>query len=409
VVLAIMDSTLRFRSIRRQSSREEEDPVGQGGVVEHRGRFDLLYKTGHQKSLPSQQIGHHSQNGSGPFSFLQVSPIFYEVPSSSPSTLTTHRLANEHDVIADCSTAQTKELLWLYERLNRDEFRAVLIRSLARLAGHIQDDPVFLNLTQLGVLPMEDVDNGQGYDSDSSWTRMAEGHPTSNGASRRASGTLLKDLYRALGGRQNLSAMVFILGMKLVQIYRQCINQLKRVADPSTPTSISTPSSMTSSTHSTATVTLPADVIRSPYHLVILGLMLANKYTEDRPHSNASWAHMTGMPVESLNRLEQLFLRTIRHRMFMGEGEFVEWMLSMSRLLEWVPHQQRTRWETGGIIEIQRGIDGSSMENEGWLHMSRFARYVKKTTGGEETPARPSPKASVPPNFQLRQPKNFGI
>lgn len=335
-------------------------------------RFTVQYN-GHEQQHHVRRYA-SSTTTTTTFNFLQVSPVNF------PAIPQVHHTATEHHRSTGMSPAlrhpQVKELLVLYDRIHSTEFRAVIQMTMGRVAQHVNDDQIFLNLHQIEQLPVDEQwDDG----SNSSLLSFAGRREESRG---RAQATLMRQLYDALCRRSNLSNLVFVVGLKFTQMYRKCLAQSRESENSSTPTSLSS---------TTSTSVNPADIIQNPQHQLIVGIMLANKYTEDRPHSNAAWSRITGLPSETVNRLEAAFLRVLGHKMFIEEFEFKDWLLTLSRLLCWVPEHQRRLWQTSLDVPMQHNQIGAG----GGLGL-RFPTYVRKLAE-----RRPSEGASLArPSFQ---------
>lgn len=346
-----MESSYEYHSVRKRAEeRGQEREVYSYSAA--KSRFTVVYpepNSGDRRYLPSNQSNRPSHQS---YNFLQVSPVFFKPVSGRPAELVPPSQSREHLTSAS-NPAQRQELMYLYEKLRHSEFRAVLIQSLPRLAVHIMDDAVFLNLDSLPFLPIEDSE--EGYDSDSSWSQ----HQKTSG--RRAAGTLLRDFFAALGARSGLTSMAFIIGLFFVHVYRKCCHSNEA-----------------------------NDTIKSSYHLLIIGTMLANKYTEDRPHSNASWARMTGFTVEVINRMESCFLRVIGHRIFVEEADFKKWVLCLSRLLDWVPRHQRMLWGpspyvTASFVPVITSQQRPANPPSGaWWNASRFSRFMSRKNSQDD-------------------------
>ena len=53
---------------------------------------------------------------------------------------------------------------------------------------------------------------------------------------------------------------------------------------------------------------LAQPVSTTPFKLLTLGLMMANKFLEDHTFLNKTWHEVTGIPLDELNRMETFFL-----------------------------------------------------------------------------------------------------
>lgn len=337
-----------------------QTPRRRGASVGDRGPPGLLPDDYHR---PVQ----YRQARSYTFNFLQVSPVFFNPirpahyePARESTAAVGSRYTKRSFSTADLSQQQgphTKELMFLYERLHTTEFRQMLVQSLPRLAGQIANDNVFLNLFRLPELPREGNDSPSA-DSDTSWGGQSD---------RRASTSLFNDFYRIIGNRNGISNMALILGMRFVHAYRKALREHMDGRNRS------------SSVISLADETSPAPpltFIKSSYHLLIVGLMLANKYTEDRPHSNASWARITGFEARVLNKLEGVFLSTVGHDIFVREWDFKDWILCLSRILQWVPNQQRIIWCSPAVAcpRVVYRVGGSRFQQHHLQHKEQEDR-----------------------------------
>ena len=348
-------------------TRPKPEPAGHGQAPRHisASRFTVQYSQ-YEQQRGQPNHGQHGQSvrrytGAMTFNFLQVSPVAFPPLPQMNSSMNERRGGS--GAMEGLRHPQVKELLTLYDRLYTTEFRSVIQRTLCRLAQHVNDDQVFLNLHHLPRLP-SDEQQWEGSDGSSS-SLLSWGRREDSGA--RAQAALMEQLYDALCRRSNLSNLVFVLGLKLTHMYRQRLAQAKEREEESS----STPSSLSSSTSYSA-APRPADVIQNAQHQLIVGIMLANKYTEDRPHSNAAWSRITGLPAETVNRLEASFLRVLGHKLFVEEAEFKEWMLVLSRLLNWIPEQQRHVWQNHGNPGFQPG------QLSGGMPGLRFPTYMRK-------------------------------
>lgn len=73
----------------------------------------------------------------------------------------------------------------------------------------------------------------------------------------------------------------------------------------------------------------------SQFHLFLVALLLAHKYTEDHPFSNRVWAQLTELPIASVNALERDFLRRIEHRLAVRLRDFQHWVVALDRRFGW--------------------------------------------------------------------------
>lgn len=73
----------------------------------------------------------------------------------------------------------------------------------------------------------------------------------------------------------------------------------------------------------------------SQFHLFLVALLLAHKYTEDHPFSNRVWSQLTELPIASINALERDFLKKIEHRLAVRLRDFQHWVLALDRRFGW--------------------------------------------------------------------------
>lgn len=225
------------------------------------------------------------------------------------------------------------ELCYLLQQWQTPEFRKLVTSTLPSLGRLLQNDQEFLHILTLGRLSDSDPEAQPSPErsSASSW-----GSPTLG--QQRASDLHLETIYRRIASSTRLTATAYILGLKLVHCYKTLVHG--RAAPP-------------------------ASAITNHYHLVIVGLMLANKYTEDRPYPNKSWSSIYGLDLSHINRLEAEFLRTLEHRMYIEEEEFKEWTLCLSRLCGWMPAHAREAQApgTGSKGAAQQPVEGRRPPN----------------------------------------------
>ncbi len=344
------------------------------------GQYSRYMITATSTSKTARTVRQSAGQYSNTFSFLQVSPVFYK-PVRPPDTFA--NLSQPQPTITPSSftAEQTNELMFLYDRLRLPEFRRSVVNSLPRLLHHLTDDNVFIRLIQLERLPdITDEDESGSVYSGWSWGRSDR---------RRANQSLMESILSVVANIRTMTATAFILAIKFLHAYKCITNREAAENSPvtSSPYSNESFSPLFSHMKSTFFFSKKEDTVENECQLLVLGLMIANKYTEDRPHGNRAWSNISGIPVEKLNSLEQIFLRKLGHEVFVRENEFKEWILCLSRLLEWIPTHQRLLWAQPCM---SRQVDS------GWLSLSRFAQYVRRTSRDEGDPKGPSTQ----PNHQ---------
>lgn len=81
----------------------------------------------------------------------------------------------------------------------------------------------------------------------------------------------------------------------------------------------------------------------APFRLVLLGCMLANKWLDDHTFSNKTWHTISGVPIQSLNRLESLALDIFSYDLSIAPEEWSKWLdhvLTHHKSLSSVPNPQ---------------------------------------------------------------------
>ncbi|KAH7916132.1 hypothetical protein BJ138DRAFT_996387 [Hygrophoropsis aurantiaca] len=90
--------------------------------------------------------------------------------------------------------------------------------------------------------------------------------------------------------------------------------------------------------------TSDGDVAGNPtFRLIVLGCMLANKWLDDHTFSNKTWHTISGVPTQSLNKLEFLALEIFCHDLSITPSAWSEWLnhlLSYHQLLSSHIHPQ---------------------------------------------------------------------
>lgn len=73
----------------------------------------------------------------------------------------------------------------------------------------------------------------------------------------------------------------------------------------------------------------------SQYRMFVVGLLLAQKYTEDHPFSNRVWAQLAQMPAQHINVMEREFLANIDHRLSVELQDFQWWVVTLDGKFRW--------------------------------------------------------------------------
>lgn len=67
----------------------------------------------------------------------------------------------------------------------------------------------------------------------------------------------------------------------------------------------------------------------APFRLILLGVMLANKWLDDNTFSNKTWHQVSGVPIRSLNKLEGLGLDLLSHDLSLPPQAWAQWLEHM--------------------------------------------------------------------------------
>ncbi|KAH9960477.1 hypothetical protein BC827DRAFT_1155799 [Russula dissimulans] len=81
----------------------------------------------------------------------------------------------------------------------------------------------------------------------------------------------------------------------------------------------------------------------APFRLVLLGCMLANKWLDDHTFSNKTWHTISGVPIQSLNRLESLALDIFLYDLSITPSDWNKWLghvLAYHKSLSSAPNPQ---------------------------------------------------------------------
>ncbi|KAK9764822.1 hypothetical protein K7432_007365 [Basidiobolus ranarum] len=73
------------------------------------------------------------------------------------------------------------------------------------------------------------------------------------------------------------------------------------------------------------TVPLSLGLMGTEYYIVVVALMLANKYHEDKCYSNRSWAKVSGLDLVQLSQMELAVLTTFGWNIKVDRDEFEAW------------------------------------------------------------------------------------
>lgn len=118
----------------------------------------------------------------------------------------------------------------------------------------------------------------------------------------------------------------------------------------------------------------------SEYRLYFVGLMLANKYTEDHPYTNKAWASIIGIPSREINIMEREFLAALNYELFVGQAEFQLWTVNLSRLFCWSRQQINWEAEEQASSTVKMPTNYQYQENKGFYQRSFYTIAANKAS-----------------------------
>ncbi len=72
----------------------------------------------------------------------------------------------------------------------------------------------------------------------------------------------------------------------------------------------------------------------SPFHLLVVALVLAQKYHDDQRWSNRTWSTFLGLPLHEINAIELFFLNALDHQLFVPESQHMRMLECMQAILK---------------------------------------------------------------------------
>ncbi|KAI7869033.1 cyclin-domain-containing protein [Spinellus fusiger] len=72
----------------------------------------------------------------------------------------------------------------------------------------------------------------------------------------------------------------------------------------------------------------------SEYRLLIVALMLSNKFLDDITFTNKTWAEVSGMKLQDLNVMEAEFLYALDYNLFVRDTEYSQWKIILDQCRE---------------------------------------------------------------------------
>lgn len=77
----------------------------------------------------------------------------------------------------------------------------------------------------------------------------------------------------------------------------------------------------------------PVDDFAAFRDTTLASIIVAEKYLYDAPHSNKTWAAVSGLSLTNINTIEIEFLKWIEYQLMVSERDWRKW-LSMLRQLQ---------------------------------------------------------------------------
>jgi hypothetical protein len=76
------------------------------------------------------------------------------------------------------------------------------------------------------------------------------------------------------------------------------------------------------------------ELMSTKSRVLLIGMMLANKFTEDHPYSNKAWSTLTGLSIIKINEMENQFLSVLNYKIFISETEFITWVMTLQKFFK---------------------------------------------------------------------------
>ncbi|KAL1740195.1 hypothetical protein HDZ31DRAFT_2633, partial [Schizophyllum fasciatum] len=64
----------------------------------------------------------------------------------------------------------------------------------------------------------------------------------------------------------------------------------------------------------------------SEFRIAVAGLMMANKFLDDNTYTNKTWADVSAMTLDQVNRMEREFLEGVDYNLYVDQREFESWV-----------------------------------------------------------------------------------
>lgn len=276
-----------------------------------------------------------------------------------------------------------RELTYLMRLWKDNDLRVTMIKSIPKLSNIIKDDEVFLAFPDSWKTE-EERDQSDRSDSDESWGSVKIQSAVKKRMSLQEK--FFTDIWHRLAYTFKLTTNALVIAIMLVHQYRSTTvseeSDVRSTGSPPTDFKQPSPPSRCTATE-----------------VLLVGLMVANKYTEDHPIANKNWAEILKIPLEHLNSIEQDFLNVIKHDIFVKEHDFNRWVLCLSGICELVPAGVRA---TNFEIWAQRPVQQTAPRPIKASHARRDSRedYYDRNGHGHhhgslpDRPKNPEPSRS---------------
>lgn len=83
------------------------------------------------------------------------------------------------------------------------------------------------------------------------------------------------------------------------------------------------------------------------HRLLAVSIMVSTKFYQDQPLSNRRWAHILGIPLRELNKVEVNFLQSLKYDLNLRIEELLFWTESIFRYAEVDSIQERQDFDSG--------------------------------------------------------------
>ncbi|KAJ4286605.1 hypothetical protein N0V88_007967 [Collariella sp. IMI 366227] len=80
----------------------------------------------------------------------------------------------------------------------------------------------------------------------------------------------------------------------------------------------------------------------SAYRLVVVALMLANKFLDDNTYTNKTWADVSGLSVKDIHVMEVEFLSNMRYALLVSAEQWDQWLGKLSKFWSYLELAHRT-------------------------------------------------------------------